>query len=256
MKNRIILIAALIIMLAGVSFGDEQKRPDPNQLFYTGNLYYEKGDYIKAIDAYLKVLDLGVDNGNLYYNIGNGFLKMGKVGYSILCYEKARRLMPQDSDLKSNLAYARSLVELGPEVYHRNIIVRAIGKVFQDLDLNLIGISLAVLYALLTIVLIIFILYPFAARRFTFLLVIILAFFFFDLGAFGVRYYGEQVLKHGIVVQKNVECKYEPIDKSTTYYKLGEGAGVLVLKTKNDWRQVRRFDGKIGWVKKEAVEGI
>ena len=61
--------------------------------------------------------------------------------------------------------------------------------------------------------------------------VIVLIFFIVNLGAFAIRYYDEKVLHRGIVVRKDVECKYEPIDKSTTFYRLQEGDLVAVIKT-------------------------
>ena len=87
----VLLFAALIGFVAYPTFAQDTKSNDPNQLFYTGNHYYQTQDYIKAVEEYVKLLDTGIENGNLYYNIGNGFLKLGKVGYAILCYEKARR---------------------------------------------------------------------------------------------------------------------------------------------------------------------
>ena len=74
--------------------------------------------------------------------------------------------------------------------------------------------------------------------------------------AFAIRYHNEEVLRRGIVVMKEAESKYEPIDASVNYYKLQEGDEVLVLETRGGWRRVKRPDGKIGWVKKEAVEEI
>ena len=77
-----------------------------------------------------------------------------------------------------------------------------------------------------------------------------------NLGAFAIRFYDEKILHRGIVVEKDVECKYEPIDKSTTFYRPQEGEFVAVVKTRDGWRQIKRIDGKVGWVKQEAVEEI
>ena len=97
---------------------------------------------------------------------------------------------------------------------------------------------------------------PVFKRRVTFLFYVVLLIFLFTLSAFAVRYYGEEILRHGVVVAKDAECKYEPIDKSMTYYTLKEGQEVLILETRNGWRRIRRLDGKLAWVKKEAVEEI
>lgn len=254
------IIAILILCILAFSFWRsvfaEETRKDRNQLFYTAGVYYEKKDYRKAIDEYLKIPDGGFESGSLYYNIANSFFKLGKLGQAILYYEKAARLMPQDSDLKSNLSYARSMAGVEDGKSSKNVIVRAIKRPFRDLNLNAIAISFAILYILAILILAATILNPFIARKFRAIFVLALGLFILDSVAFGIRYYDEEILKHGIVIQKNAECKYEPIDTSTTYYTLPEAGDVIILKTKEDWRQVERADGKIGWVNKEAVEEI
>jgi SH3-like domain-containing protein len=116
--------------------------------------------------------------------------------------------------------------------------------------------SATLLYLLIIILAGVFAAKPFFARRLRVLMVILVALFVLNLAALASRYFNERILKHGIVVQKEVECKYEPIEKSTTYYTLKEGGDVLILNTRSGWRQIRRPDGKISWVKKEAVEEI
>jgi tetratricopeptide (TPR) repeat protein len=257
MKKQIITITFFILAVACAAMGETGIQEDPNQQFYTGNHYYQAQDYIKAVEEYLKLLDRGIENGNLYYNIGNGFLKLGKVGYAILCYEKARRLIPHDSDLKANLAYARSLIdEAQSDDGHRNVAVRLVRKVYSDISLGSLAMLTLSNYLILISILALFIFNPMLGRKFGFIAVLLGLVFSVNAAAFGIRYYGEVIMKHGVVVQKNADAKYEPIDKSTTFYTLHEGNGVVILNTKEGWRRIRRFDGKTGWIKKEAAEEI
>ncbi|MCX5677484.1 MAG: tetratricopeptide repeat protein [Candidatus Omnitrophica bacterium] len=251
----IILASVLAVLITAASYAEE-KKADPYQLFYTANHNYESRDYLKAVEGYVAILESGLESGNLYYNIGNGFLKMGSLGHAILCYERAKRLIPHDSDLKANLSYARSLVESANTETQGNFILNALDAIFGLYSLRAIIFSATILYLLLLLLIGLFIAKPFFARRFRAVLVLVVALFILNLSAVAARYFDERILKHGIVVQKEVECKYEPIEKSTTYYTLHEGREVLILNTRNGWRQVRRPDGKISWVKKEAVEEI
>ena len=252
-----LLTAAISLFAARYSFGAEQAKEDQNKLFYAANSLYEKQDYVKAIETYVKILDMGLESGNLYYNIGNGFIKLGKLGYAILCYEKAKRFIPQDSDLKSNLAYARSLVAASAfQIPSKNIIIRGIRKPFKDFNLNAIVICAMIFYIIVVLIAAALILNPLLVKRLMLIFLAFLVLFLLNVGAFAIRYYDEEILKHAIVVQKEVECKYEPIDNSTTYYRLQEGDEVIVLKTRNDWRQIKRLDGKITWIKKGVVEEI
>lgn len=227
------------------------------QLFYKANSLYETGDYAKAIENYIAILDMGLESGNLYYNIGNGFLKLGKVGYAILCYEKAARLMPGDSDLKANLNYTRSLIyDASSQIQTKNIVMRLIERPFKNFNLNTFTILVSAMYLFIIILSSLCIIRPIIVRKFRLIFVMALLAFVATMTAFAVRYYDEAMFKHGVVIDKEVECRYEPIEKATTYYKLHEGNSAVVLQTRNGWKKIKRLDGKIAWVKKEAVEEI
>src|SRR3990167_1378321 len=101
------VFAFMLITACAIGYCEEEKAKEPQALFYTANNDYAARDYAKALAAYNSILNMDLENGALYYNMANSLFKMGKLGYAILFYEKARQLMPQDGDLKSNLSYAR-----------------------------------------------------------------------------------------------------------------------------------------------------
>lgn len=255
--KKIIFLVIVTMLLPVFSGAEETTASDPNKLFYVGNSLYEKGEYAKAAEEYLKIIDLGVESSNIYYNIGNAFFKMGKIGYAILCYEKARRLKPGDSDLKSNLDYAKSFVDdQSDRETRRNILARFIRTPFRSVNLNGITAIAGVFYLILVILLILGMKIPGLYRKLSLVIAFLIFAFIFSLSALGLRYYNEEFLKRGIVIVKFTEVKYEPIDKASTYFTLNEGTKVTVLKTRNGWRQIRRFDGETGWVPKDAVQEI
>jgi len=253
MKKHILSILLFLLFICQALAADGNPK-DPGQTFYRANALYEKGDYANAVEGYKSLLDSGIESGNLYYNIGNAFFKLGKLGYAILNYERARRLIPQDSDLKANLDYARSLA--GDEARQKNPIFRIIKLPFRYLSMNNLTLTVCAIYLLTILLLVVSILNRLLAKRIRFLTIFFSGIFVFALAAFAIRYYEEEVLKYGVIVEKEVECKYEPIDKSTTYYSLGEGSKIIILKVRNDWCQIKRLDGKIAWVKRVAVEKI
>lgn len=256
MKRYLIILLTAALLITGYCLADQAK-PDPNQLFYNGNSLYEKRGYDKAVEDYTKILDTGIESPNLYYNIGNSYFKLGKIGYAILYYERARRLQPQDADMKSNLAYAKSLVgNPSFQMPEPKMAASLIKKPFEDFNLNAIAISAFVLYITVVLMLSVFLVNSYIAKKLRLIFVIVVAIFLINLSAFAMRFYDEELLKRGVVVQKNVECKYEPIDKSITFYKLQEGDQVVVLKTRSGWTQIERPDGKMGWVARDAVEEI
>lgn len=256
MTKYILTIAVLISCLGSCAFAEDIPN-DAAKLFYAANSLYEKREFDKAIEDYQKIIGQGVESGPLYYNLGNAYFKTGKTGYAILYYKKAARLMPADSDLKSNLSYAQSLTEdSGLQPVAQNKFAWAIKIPFKEFTLNGVARILIIMYLLVMGLLAGGIINPVFKRRATFIFYPLLILFLLSLAGFSVRYYSEEVLTHGIVVTKEAECKYEPIDKSTTYFTLREGQEALVLKTRNGWRRIRRLDGKLAWVKSDAVEEI
>jgi len=83
--------------------------PAQQAFFNEGNRLYQNEDYAGAIKAYERILEEGYESGAVYYNLGNAYFKLGQLGPAILNYERARRLMPRDGDLRANLELARSL---------------------------------------------------------------------------------------------------------------------------------------------------
>jgi tetratricopeptide (TPR) repeat protein len=49
----------------------------------------------------------GIQNGRLFYNIGNAYFRTGDIGRAILNYCRAEQYIPTDEKLQQNLAYAR-----------------------------------------------------------------------------------------------------------------------------------------------------
>ncbi|MCX5686776.1 MAG: tetratricopeptide repeat protein [Candidatus Omnitrophica bacterium] len=259
MMKKIFLIICTLINLAAIhSFCDDQKKGDPNQLFYNANSLYERRDYEKAAAEYLKILDFGVESPGLYYNIGNSYFKLGRLGRAILYYERAKRLSPQDADLKSNLAYARSFVGSSSSgAQDWGMIAKLVASArFEDFNLNAIAIAALVIYLVVIGLQVLFFFNSLVAKKVMALYIMVLAVFIVSVSAFGLRFYNEEVLRHGVVVEKEVDCKYEPIDKAMTYYKLQEGDEVIILNTRSGWSQIKRPDGKIGWVVADSAEEI
>lgn len=254
--GRYALILTAFSVLTSLLFAADEGGLDPAQLFFRANTLYEKGDYQKAAESYLAIVDKGLESGNLYYNLGNSFLKLGKVGYAILCYEKAKNFIPQDSDLKANRDYARSLADIVPEE-GRQTLMRKIWEVpFKDFNINALAILGVVFYIIVILLAAAVLADPLWARRLKAVLIITLFVFVYILSAFAVRYRDEKLFEYGIVLQKEAEARYEPIEKSTTYYTLKEGNEIRILRTRNGWRQVMRPDGKIAWVEKDAIGEI
>lgn len=77
--------------------------------FMNGTEAYEKGDWQSAIVAFESLADQGIENGKLFYDLGNAYLKNGDLGHALLWYERAKKRIPDDPDLYFNYEYALTL---------------------------------------------------------------------------------------------------------------------------------------------------
>jgi tetratricopeptide (TPR) repeat protein len=252
-KNIAIMMLALLIVCTVPLTALAQTQQRIGEIFKLANRAYEQGDYQKAAGLYRQVLGEGYESGNLYYNLGNCYYKLKQKGRAILYYEKARRLIPGDADLQTNLAYvgrgtgatksfSNPLAYLAP--LDRLLTLCSAG--FFLLIILIITAMLAtgwlkdakgkfkLWWRVLTS----------AVGGVLLIGVVLTAFTWFD---------HAQPLS---VVTGGAVARYEPNSTSTVYYSLPEGSRVRILTTQPGWSMVQRADGKSGWVQNDEVERI
>jgi len=72
---------------------------------------YQNGQYEQAIDFWKTCTDQGIEHPDLFYNLGNAYFRLGRLGFAIFYYESAHRLNPSDKDIIHNLKHAKSLTK-------------------------------------------------------------------------------------------------------------------------------------------------
>lgn len=87
-------------LLAGLAVAGETR-------FDQANRQFESGDITGAAVIYQEILDSDGPSASVLFNLGNCHQRLGKHGYAILAYERARLLTPRDPDLLANLDLAR-----------------------------------------------------------------------------------------------------------------------------------------------------
>jgi tetratricopeptide (TPR) repeat protein len=79
----------------------------PGEVFVNANAAYEARDHTQAIELYETLLRHDYENGHLYYNLGNAYLRAGQLGRAIASYRRSQIFLPRDEDLRANLDFAR-----------------------------------------------------------------------------------------------------------------------------------------------------
>lgn len=91
------------ILSTGSIFGQDSR-------FSKANSLYQDGKFADAKSAYLDILKSGVQSPELLYNLGNSCYKNGELAASILYFEKALLLSPNDDDIRYNLELANNQI--------------------------------------------------------------------------------------------------------------------------------------------------
>lgn len=87
---------------------------------------YDNGDFATAAAYYRGRLNPHAQDPALLYNLGNCLSLSGKYAAALACYEQARRLRPNDSDIEENLNFVR-----------RKLMLPEVGSVADPLELLL-----------------------------------------------------------------------------------------------------------------------
>ncbi|BBO69914.1 BatE protein [Desulfosarcina alkanivorans] len=107
MKRRTLTFGCIMLLLALAT----ASASEPARTFMDGTEAYRNGDWPAAIAAFESLADGGVDNGRLFYNLGNAHLKNDDLGHALLWYERALQHIPDDPDLRFNHDYALTLTK-------------------------------------------------------------------------------------------------------------------------------------------------
>ncbi len=255
-KMKILLIILVLGLLFSHNpvFAKADTEAELIQSFYFANLLYKENKYSQAIAEYNKILAKEFENGYLYYNLANSYFKNGQLSLAILNYERARFFIPGDSDLKSNYEYTKSLLNLSQQEPSPKLSLKCIDKLYETFSINALTLLLSLLYTVFFAILILRIFIR-GIKRFDALLIpVVIA--LFTLTAIALNRKIDYLNNGAIVINKEIDAKFEPFDSATTYFTLSEGAKIKVVDATNNWYKIKRGDELIGWVNKSSVEMI
>ncbi|MBI5788929.1 MAG: tetratricopeptide repeat protein [Candidatus Schekmanbacteria bacterium] len=223
---------------------------DADALFRQANSEYQQGNYAQAAAVYQSLLKER-ENGYLYYNLGNCYLKMNEFGPAILNYRHAQKFLPRFPDLKMNLEYAYRETKDNIEDKGYSSLFTTIFFWYQYLSLKEMLIAFLVLNFLL-FSLAVFRLY-FSPDLLKWLLIIFGVTYLLCAGSAGFKWYQEKSIREGIVFDNEIAVRSGNNAGNVLLFKLHAGTGFQIEEIKGDWLKISLTDGKIGWVEKAGV---
>ncbi|MBI5150699.1 MAG: tetratricopeptide repeat protein [Candidatus Omnitrophica bacterium] len=213
--------------------------------FVAAGAAYKAEDFASAVAQYQSIVDAGKESGALYYNFGNSYFKLGDLGRAILNYEKARRLIPRDSDLNYNYRYALAQMKEPATPPAESWTRRLLNGFIQFYTMEEMIIMLLVLGCFLGFLHLLSLYLKWPARTAGAVLSVLAAGWFLFFGAWGIKWY---TCQGAAVVVEAGEAKFEPREDATTHFTLAAGMRIKLLKLEEDWAKIERPDGKMGWL--------
>ena len=90
--------------------GEAQASYDKGVSLQSSDPVAAKESFRRSTGRFQLLVDDGVENGRLWYDLGNANFQSGEVGEAIAAYRLAQRYIPSDGRVSANLQYARTLV--------------------------------------------------------------------------------------------------------------------------------------------------
>ncbi|HEX7572762.1 MAG TPA: tetratricopeptide repeat protein [Bacteroidota bacterium] len=230
----------------------------PEQQLRQANQLYQQGKFPEAREAYGAILKSGEESPELLYNLGNACYKCGSIPAAILNYERGRRLLPGDEDLRHNLQIANMMITDRIEPAPRLFVWDYWDGIKNWFSLPGLTLTVYLFYALVAVMASAF----FLARTYALRKIAILAgsgsfvLFLFFLVVMIARLGDVTRTDEGVVMSQIVTVKNSPDAKSSDAFVLHGGVKVQLIDRVESWSKVRIADGKVGWLEASAVEVI
>lgn len=229
-----------------------------NDSVVAANQLYNTSRYQDAIRKYQYVIGQGFESAELYYNLGNAFYKSGNATYAIINYERAKKLAPNDEDIRYNLQLARTQIVDNIVTLPEPGFMRWWKQLISSQPISFWGtLSISMFYVFLILFGLFLFSRSFQTKRLA---------FWFSLGALFIAVltlsFGSSLrsnlLKHNtaVITERSVNVKASPSETGTEIFIVHEGVTIQVTEKLGEWVSVSFPDGNKGWVKETAIVRI
>lgn len=227
----------------------------------------------RAALQYETILAGRFKNGQIYYNLGNTYYRLGETGKAIVYYRRAERFMPGNADLGANLKLVKGSTEdkeLSTEV---PVVIRRILFWYFLLNQNELSVAAVSLYVALMVFIFLSII-----RKYAWLKRVIIVFsaaLLIVVVSLGCKIYAEQGVHRGVIITTKCAVRYGPGEEYEPKFEIHNGAECVIEDEKDDWYRVYvkvgvkqdtgskisaeekvSNDVRKGWVQKKDVEVI
>ena len=252
MKRGIGTLALLLLLLAGCA-----RETTSGAQVAEANQLYEAGRFTEATALFQTLVDAGVMDGTVYYNLGNAYFKAGDLGRAILNYRRAQRLLPRDPDVAANLQLARTQTRDQLEVEDRSALVVLTRRVLVEWTTLDEAASLALgVWVVECALAVAAILWPQGRGGLRYGIIVVGALLGLSVLSVGIRVLDARGRIPAIVVAEAADVRSGPAADYLLEFTLHAGAEVRILENREGWVRVALPGDLQGWMPGEALETL
>ncbi len=228
------------------------------ELWSKANNAYINNKFGRSVKLYSEIESRGLHSLPLFYNLGNGYFKQGKIAKSLLYYHRALKLDPSDADTQHNIEVAESQTKDNIEKIPQFILVEwneAIANTFSIMGWSII--SILAWGILLVSVVVFFLTKHLHRRKSSFYGALISGVVMFISTSYAISERNEVVNnREAIVMSSSLAAKSSPTSTSKDLFILHAGTKVGVISSLEGWSEIVIADGRQGWVEDKLLEEI
>ncbi len=277
-----ISVLSFIFLFEGNYSSEVFARENAADIFFRANKEYSAGQkemaekkkeaavgrFEQSVSLYEQLLESGFINGQIYYNLGNAYYRLGMPGKAIMYYRRAEKLLPRDADIKANINLLKRDFVDRETIGQTPEILRIACFWYFCLNMNEItALTIYIYLALIASILAMIFLRLQWLRK----IVIIFASCFLVLAvSLGLKGYNHSV-EMGVVIADESKIRYGPGEEYEPRFKIHEGAEVRIEEKKDKWYKVyvfvdvedvhgdedkKKAELKTGWIPESEIGSI
>lgn len=243
----------IAIVLLGIGIVSAQS--DSLDLVSQASVAYMIGDYETSQTLYEAIVQDGIRDFRVYFNLGNAYYQSGDLGRALLNYRRAQEIWPRDNDLGNNLAQVR--MERLDLISDETGFSESLAALTTGI-LNLSELSVLVFFVWLVWFGVLAVGILRTAWRDRVHIPLLLTGVALMLGLVLLVARLETSLRRpaGIITNEVIHVRSGPGETYLELYHLHAAAEIYVWDTKNDWVQFALADGRLGWIPSKTVTMI
>lgn len=248
------VVGALAAFVLTCSFAAAQSSNE--EIFAKANAAYDQNNFDEAISSYLLLLQRGVRQPEVYYNLGTAYFKNDQLGLAVAAYRHSLELDPSFKQAVENLGYIRQYaidkVEESPRGFLLDIWY-GLASIFSAQGFFIFTVAI---FWSLSAVISLMLLNMTRRELLTYLLILLASVFILSL-ALTYSVVGEAVsTRWGVLTVPSTELREGPGEDFEKIFTGHEGLEFKILSERQGYYLVELANGLKGWVRSDALGEI